>query len=100
MIIKESDFELRPLSDSSNFYDLYVLVTINEKKGTARQELKVIAYGCTLASAINRIARYRMFKKDANGVYTMKQYLDSLNKEIKELYKVVNETPSESDLME
>lgn len=104
MIIKESDFELRPsLPDiSSPHWDLYVMKTINAKSKTreAREELALAGYGLTLSGALAAIARYRTAKSDIDGALTMQKYLDFYTKELHRLYEIVGEKPNNTTLME
>lgn len=104
MIIKESDFELKPSTkeESSPHWDLSVMKTINANSKTreAREELTLVAYGITMSGALASIARYRVAKANPNGALTMQQYLDSYTKELHRLYEIVGETPGKPSLME
>lgn len=105
MVIKESDFELKPSTkdESAPHWDLSVMKTINANSKTreAREELTIVAYGITLVGALASIARYRVAKKNPEGALTMRQYLDSYTKELHKLYDIVGDVlPGEPDLME
>lgn len=102
MVIKEEDFELRQVSDSSSHWDLSLMRVINAKSKTkeARKELQVEGYGYTLDGAMTAIARYRMSMKYPDKALTMREYLDSYTKELHKLYELVGETPNNLTLME
>ena len=86
MLIKGDDFILNPVSESSPFYDLDLLKVIKPKGGESREEFKTDAYGCTLESALIRIIRYRLSKKQ--DIYLLKEYLDEFKKIKEELLNI------------
>nr|DAN43821.1 MAG TPA: hypothetical protein [Caudoviricetes sp.] len=92
MTIEEKDFKLVPINDSSNKFDLYLLHTVKPKGGEPREEFKDPLYGLPLESAIDRIAHYRVVKKDPDGAKTMRQYLDEVKQMRKELLEHVRGT--------
>lgn len=101
MIIKESDFELKQVSDASPHWDLSLvrIINANSKTREAREELKVEGYGYTLSGALATIARYRV-SRDNEGAMTMQQYLDSYTNELRRLYNIVGEIPNNPTLLE
>ena len=88
MKIEEKDFKLIPIDDSSPFFDLEVLYTVNKGKTNERQEFRNAAYGIPLESALQRIAQYRISKKfdeESIGIATYLNTYKDIIKEIKEL---------------
>lgn len=85
MIIKEKDFQLTPVSDSSPVFDLELLYTVRPKGKEARQEFKNVAYGISLESALKKVIQYRISCKHeiidlATYLKEFKEELDSLKK--------------------
>lgn len=86
MIIKEKDFQLTPVSDSSSMFDLELLYTIRPKGKEARQEFKNVAYGISLESALKKIIQYRISCK--YDVVDLATYLKEFREELDSLRKL------------
>ena len=63
MTIEEKDFQLIPIDESSGSFDLKLLHKIQPRGKEARLEFKNVAYGISLARAVNRIANFRVNQK-------------------------------------
>lgn len=62
MILKQDDFIMECSDDEYKpiwFWDLSLLVTINEGKKNARDEIKLDGYACTTERCIERISQNR-----------------------------------------
>lgn len=86
MIIKEKDFQLTPVSDSSPIFDLELLYTIRPKGKEARQEFKNVAYGISLESALKKVIQYRLSLK--HDVVDLGTYLKEFREELDSLRKL------------
>ena len=84
MIIEEKDFRLIPIKETSNLFDLELLKTVNKGKSTERQELKNVAYGVTIESAMKYIANTRIASNNL-GTIDLKTYLEEYRKIIDEI---------------
>lgn len=89
MEIVESDFKLKPVSDISPHFDLELLYIINKGKTNERQEFKNVAYGCTLESAIKRIAHYRVNNKYKEEAIRLVTYFKDFKKELDSLKQLL-----------
>ena len=95
MVIKEKDFQMTQISQSSCFWDLEVLKTIKPKGGEERQEFVNVGYGMTLSNCIRRIVNYRIATRHTEEFLTMKEYLKEYIAEIKEIRKYIEEALGE-----
>lgn len=86
MVIKEKDFQLIPVSDSSSAFDLELLYTVRPKGKEARQEFKNVAYGISLESALKKVIQYRLSLK--HEVVDLGTYLREFREEIDSLRKL------------
>lgn len=86
MVIKEKDFQLTPVSDSSPVFDLELLYTVRPKGKEARQEFKNVAYGISLESALKKVIQYRLSLK--HEVVDLGTYLREFREEIDSLRKL------------
>lgn len=73
MTIEGELYKLKPISDSSPFYDLELLYDIGGKN--PRQEFKVECYGITLENALSRICNYYINKNHKDEAITLKQFV-------------------------
>ena len=90
MIIKENDFKLIPISESSNFFDLELLYTIKPKGKEERQEFKTSSYGISLEAAIRKIIQYRICSKHKEDVINLQTYLSEFKQQLKDLKNLFN----------
>ena len=95
MIIKESDYVLEHLG--GDLFDLRLLCTKKKKDGTIVEELGDPIYGCSLLSALNRIIRNRVRRKNQEGAITMAKYRDDFVAEMKFLHDIFDGTLLEKD---
>lgn len=95
MIIQESDFVLEHLG--GGLFDLRLLSTKKKKDGTIVEELGDPIYGCSLLSALNRIIRNRVRRKNQEGAITMAKYRDDFVAEHKFLHDIFDGTVQEKD---
>lgn len=86
MIIREKDFQLIPVSDSSPIFDLELLYTVRPKGKEARQEFKNVAYGISLESALKKVIQYRLSLK--HEIVDLHTYLREFREEIDSLRKL------------
>ena len=63
MKIEENDFILESINDFNNLFDLSLSTKINKGKENERSEMKIVAYGVPLETALDYIARYRTTNK-------------------------------------
>ena len=95
MKITGVDFELTPVSNESQHWDLRLMKTVKPRGGTPREELGDPIYGMPLDSAINRILHYRArkhFKDDetvklADYIKVLQIMYDELKKEVRDEVK-------------
>lgn len=90
MEIREDDFILTPVNDTSPFFDLEVLKIVNKGKSNEKKEFQNVAYGISLESAIQRIAQYRIAKKFEESSIKMATYLNAYRDIIKEIKELCN----------
>lgn len=88
MEIREEDFILTPINDSTPKYDLELLYKIKAKGKEPRMEFKVVAYGIGLEYALKKIVQYRISQKHQDAAITMKEYLDEFRSELDKLKKL------------
>lgn len=87
MEIIEKDFKLKPVDESSSFFDLELLYIVNKGKETERKEFKNAGYGLTLQTALKNIAHYKICCNHPEEVITLKTYF----KEYKEALNALRE---------
>ena len=87
MTIEEKDFQLIPIDESSGSFDLKLLHKIQPRGKEARLEFKNVAYGISLARAVNRIANVRVNQKHKDEAITLITYFKELKEEIDSLKK-------------
>lgn len=92
MEIVEKDFKLKPIDESSPFFDLELLYVVKPRGGEPRLEFKNAGYGMTLASAIRKIAQYRVDCNHREEAIRLKTYFSEYKKELDAL----KELPCES----
>lgn len=86
-MIEGDDFKLEYLPEHSKF-DLYLLKTINAKNADKkREEFVLAAYGVSEESALKRIIRYRLNKKEKT--FTFEEYLSEFKKLFEEIKGVM-----------
>lgn len=89
MEIVEKDFKLKPVDECSPFFDLELLYVIKSRGGEPRLEFKNAGYGMTLASAIRKIAQYRVDCNHHEEAIRLKTYFAEYSKELEELKKLL-----------
>ena len=90
MEIREDDFILTAVNDTSPFFDLEVLKIVNKGKPNEKKEFQNVAYGIPLESAIQRIAQYRIAKKLDGDSIGMAAYLNAYKDIVKEIKELCN----------
>lgn len=89
MEIVEKDFKLKPIDDNSPMFDVELLYQIKPRGGEPRLEFKNVAYGCSLESAIRKIAHYRVCCNHREEAIRLKTYFEEYKKELDELKKLL-----------
>lgn len=89
MIIEDKDYRLVQINDSSPFFDLDLLRTINPKGKESREEFQTVAYGITLEDALKKIVNFRI-NKDNCEILTLKEYLEEYKKQVNSLRDLCN----------
>lgn len=84
--IVTKDFEMEQVQ-TSPFFDLSLLATINKGKSNERTEMKLDSYGLTFEDCIKRIVSYRMSEC---GTYTLREYVEKYKQITKELSLEIN----------
>ena len=79
IIIEDNDFKMEQVK-STPFFDLCLRVPINEGKSNERYELKLIGYGMTFESCLQRIVSYKL--EDYDGTCSVKEYVELYEKEV------------------
>lgn len=82
MEIVEKDFKLKPIDDSSSFFDLELLYLVKPRGGEARLEFKNAGYGLPMHSAIKKIVHYRVCCKHRDEAINLKTYFEEYKKEL------------------
>lgn len=77
--IEGSIYRLTPINEHSPKYDLELLHEIGGKN--PRQEFKVVAYGISLESALERTILFATNKRLGEEVVTLKQFLNVYKEE-------------------
>lgn len=95
IVIEESDFKLEQVGGA--IFDLRLLETKTKKNGTEVEEFGDPIYGCSLESALNKIIRNRLRRKNRNGAITMRKLRDDILAETKFIHDIFNGTPIEPD---
>ena len=85
MEIVEKDFKLKPIDESSPFFDLELLYVVKPRGGEPRLEFKNAGYGLALSSAIRKIAQYRVNCKHKEEAIQIKTYFSEYKKELDNL---------------
>lgn len=93
MIIEESDFKLEQVGGA--IFDLYLLTTKTKKDGSIVEEFGDPIYGCSLESALKRIIRNRISRKNKSGVITMKKLRNDILAESKFIHDIFDGNPVE-----
>lgn len=90
MIIQGSDYRFIPVSSSSSSFNVELLKTINTRTGEIKEEFENVAYGVTLEYAIQRVIRYRIYKKHKDQIITLQTYLDEYRQEVQNIKDYYN----------
>lgn len=85
MVIKEEDFKLTPVSDSSINFDLELLYKVQPRGKEPRMEFKNVAYGISLDHAVHRIVQYRISQKHKDEAITLLTYFKEFKEELDSL---------------
>ena len=85
MIIRENDFQLTPIDESSLLFDLDLLYKVQPKGKEARFELKNAGYGLSLNNAIKKIAQYRVVNNHKDEAISLLDYFKEFKKELDSL---------------
>ena len=87
MIIKDKDFEMIQVKDST-FFDLYFLTAVNAGKENERFEMKISGYGLPLESAIKAIVAHRMSEVDVE--YSLTEFTQQYKDEVSKIHKLIS----------
>ncbi len=91
MTIREDDFILTPINDSSPMYDLELLYTVRPKGKESREEFKNAGYGLTLYNAVQKIANFRVRNKHKEEAIKLVTYIKELKDELNKLRKYLGD---------
>lgn len=79
IVIEDNDFKMEQVKFSP-FFDLSLMVPVNEGKSNERYEMKLIGYGMTFESCLKRIVSYKLENYDQ--VCTLQEYVDLYKQEV------------------
>ena len=86
LVIKDSDFEMVQVK-TSPFFNLSILTPVNESKENERSEMKLFGYGMTFEDCLREIVSLKLSRTE--GTFTVSQYVEMYEKEVKEIEKLV-----------
>ena len=89
MIIEENDFKITSIDDSSPFFDLELLYTVNKGKAKERIEFRNAGYGLTLDNALKKIIMYRI--NNRRECLSLKEFIKEWKIESEKLRNVIQE---------
>lgn len=92
MIIQGDIYRFTPINEHSPRYDLELLHDIGGKN--PRQEFKVVAYGISLESALERTILFATNKRLGDEVVTLKQFLNVYKEESNKIRKELKQSLS------
>ena len=95
MTIEEPDFILESVGGS--LFDLKLLNTKKKKDGSVVEEFGDPIYGCSLLSAMKRIAIHRLKQKNKDKGIAMAKYMKDFAAEMKFLHDIFDGTLIEKD---
>lgn len=87
IIVKGKEFEMVQSSETGPFFDLSLLVKVNEGKDNERSEMKLVAYGLPFESCMQKIVGIKMADKD--GVYTVAEFIAKYKSVVDEVSKLI-----------
>lgn len=85
--IKGKEFEMVQSNETGPFFDLSLLVKVNEGKDTERTEMKLVAHGLPFESCMQKIVGIKM--ADKNGVYTVAEFIAKYKVVVDEVAKLI-----------
>lgn len=86
LVIKDSDFEMVQVK-TSPFFNLSILTPVNEGKENERSEMKLSGYGMTFEDCLREVISLKLSRME--GTFTVSQYVELYEKEVKEIEKLV-----------
>ena len=86
LVIKDSDFEMVQVK-TSPFFNLSILTPVNEGKENERSEMKLFGYGMTFEDCLREVISLKLSRME--GTFTVSQYVELYEKEVKEIEKLV-----------
>lgn len=86
LVIKDSDFEMVQVK-TSPFFNLSILTPVNEGKENERSEMKLFGYGMTFEDCLREVVSLKLSRME--GTFTVSQYVELYEKEVKEIEKLV-----------
>lgn len=85
IVIEDYDFKMEQVK-SSPFFNLSMMVAINEGKENERYELKIVGYGLPFESCLKKIVSYKLEELDITC--SVSEYLELYTKETDNLMKL------------
>lgn len=97
MQIVESDFTMKPSSNTSALWDL-TFMKRTKKRDTGKYEIEPgdTLYGLTLTSALTRIVNHRVARKYEEDNIALRDFLKEFQSEYKKILKLCRETIPEN----
>lgn len=86
LVIEDGGFRLEEVEIGSPFFDLYGRKKVQHKDGTSTIEWKILGYGLTIESALNKIILCRMSARNSE-VLNLKQFFEAYKSERLETIK-------------
>jgi len=83
--ITSEEFEMEQVQ-TSPFFDLSLLATINKGKSNERTEMKIEAYGLPFEECLKRIVSYKM---SSGGEFTLSEYVAKYQEVVTEISKLI-----------
>ena len=87
ILIKDADFEMEQVKNLP-FFDLSMLVKINEGKENERTEMKLVAYAMPFEQCIKEIISHRLCQPDKE--YTIAQYIHDYEEEVNKICSLIH----------
>jgi hypothetical protein len=97
IIIEDVDFKMEQVK-SSPFFNLSLMVPVNEGKSSERYEMKLIGYGMTFESCLKQIVSYKLTEYERTC--TVQEYLDLYKQETDSLLALLKNTKVSKDEIE
>lgn len=84
IVIKDEKFEM--VQTSGPFFDLSILVKVNEGKENEREELKLVSHGLPFEACLKQVANHKI---DDSKTYTVSEYVKAYKNAIDEIIKLI-----------